>query len=71
MNLRVDTHISGAHCVVWKNKEHYIDCRKSMTYGTPTTTIECVRNGQVYKRLGVLDAQAPEKIIELMREELV
>ena len=70
MSLRVDTRISGSHCVVWKHREHYIDCRKGRVYNTPATNIECVRNGQVYKRLQVLDTEAPERIIELMRSEL-
>jgi len=70
MNLQVEAHISGSHCVVWRGREHYIDCRKGHVYSTPTTNIECVRNGQVYKRLQVLDTEAPERIIELMRSEL-
>ena len=31
MSLQVDTHISGSHCVVWKNSQHYLDCRSGTT----------------------------------------
>lgn len=68
--MKVDTHISGSHCVVWKHREHYIDCRKGSIYSTPATNIEVVRNGQVCRRLSVLDTEAPETIARLMREEL-
>lgn len=72
MSLRVDTHISGSHCVVWKTSEHYLDCRKGATRaGTPVTNIEAVRNGQVYRRRQVVDAQAPEQVIQMIREELL
>ena len=71
MSLRIDTHISGSHCVVWRTREHYLDCRKSTTRaGTPVTNIEAVRNGQVYRRKQVLDTEAPEHIVQMIREEL-
>ena len=34
-------------------------------------TIEDVRNGQVYRSMQVLDTEAPETIVRLMREELL
>lgn len=72
MSLRVDTHISGSHCVVWKNSQHYLDCRKGKTRaGTPVTNIEAVRNGQVYRRKQVVDDAAPEQVIQMIREELM
>ena len=71
MSLHVDTHISGSHCVVWKNPQHYLDCRKGNARdGTPVTNIEAVRGGQVYLRKQVLDSAAPEEIIQMIREEL-
>lgn len=71
MSLRVDTHISGSHCVVWKTPEHYLDCRSGTTpWGTQVTSIEAVRNGRVYRRKQVLDTEAPEQIIQMIREEL-
>lgn len=71
MSLRVDTHISGSHCVVWKTSQHYLDCRKGKTRaGTPVTNIEAVCRGHVYLRKQVLDAEAPEQIIQMIREEL-
>lgn len=71
MSLRVDTHISGSHCVVWKTPQHYLDCRSGATRaGTPVTNIEAVRNGQVYRRKQVLDSEAPEHIVQMVREEL-
>lgn len=71
MSLHVDTHISGSHCVVWKNSQHYLDCRKGKTRaGTPVTNIEAVRGGQVYRHKQVLDSEAPEEIIRMIREEL-
>ena len=72
MSLRVDTSISGAHCVVWRTREHYLDCRSGTTRdGTPVTNIEAVRNGQVYRRKQVLDTEAPERIVQMIREELL
>lgn len=72
MSLQVDTHISGSHCVVWKTPQHYLDCRRGMTRaGTPVTNIEAVRNGQVYRCRQVLDLEAPEHIIQMIREELL
>ena len=68
MQLKVDKHISGSYCVIHKNKEHYIDCRKSYVYDTETTSIECVLNGKVYKRLKVLNTEAPEIIISLIKK---
>lgn len=71
MSLRIDTHISGSHCVVWKSREHYLDCKRGATRaGTPVTNIEAVRNGQVYRRKQVLDMEAPEHIIQMIKEEL-
>lgn len=68
MLLKVDRHISGSYCVIYKNKEHYIDCRKFYVYDTEVTYIECVLNGQVYKRLKALNTEAPEIIINLIKE---
>lgn len=71
MALRVENHYSGSHCVVWKTREHYIDCRRGeMPWGTKVTRIEAVRNGQVYRRKTVLNTEAPEHIVQMMREEL-
>lgn len=70
--MKVDTNISGSHCVVWKHSEHYLDCRKGTTpWGTPVTNLEAVRNGQVYRRTQVPDTEAPETISNWMKEELV
>lgn len=69
--MRVDHHIGGSHCVVWKHQQHYLDCRKTLSYGgTSATTIEAVRNGQVYRSIQVLDDIAPETIIKWIKEEL-
>lgn len=71
MSLRVETHYSGSHCVVWKTREHYLDCRGGRSpAGTPVTHIEAVRNGHVYRRKTVLNTEAPEAIVQMMREEL-
>ena len=69
MTIHVDTHIAGAHCAIWKDPEHYIDCRKGKVYGAPVTNIECVRDGQVYRRVQVFDSSAPERIVQIMKEE--
>lgn len=70
VSLRVETHYSGSHCVVWKSREHYLDCRSGeLPWGTPVTRIEAVRNGQVYRRKTVLNSEAPEQIVQMMREE--
>lgn len=69
MALRVETHISGSRCVIWRTKEHYIDVRK-----TPRCEIaECVRNGHVYRRvpLSLNTLHAAEEVIVLIREELL
>lgn len=69
--MRVDKHINGSHCVVWKHREHYLDCQKTLSYGgTSATTIEAVRNGRVYRSIQVLDDIAPETIIKWIKEEL-
>jgi len=69
MSLRVDTHIGGSFCVVWKNREHYLDARRY--YGDcDFTAIELVDSGQVYYRENVPNRRAPERIIKLMRERL-
>ena len=28
MTLRIETHYAGSRCVVWRNREHYVDVRK-------------------------------------------
>lgn len=67
--MRVETHYAGSPCVIWKNNEHYIDVRTDLR--TPWQhNIEVVRNGRVYRSESVLIEQAPERICELMREEL-
>ena len=68
--MKVETHYSGSPVVVWKNREHYIDVRTDIR--TPWQhNIEVVRCGQVYRRESVLIEQAPERICELMQEELL
>lgn len=66
--MKVDTHISGSHCVVWKHKEHYLDCR---VHGDTMTLIEAVRNGHVYRREFAFNKEAPEVIIRTIKQELV
>lgn len=70
MSLKVDTHISGSYCVVWRTREHYLDCRSVQApWRTLFTRIEAVRNGQVYRKLLVPIDISPETIIKVMREE--
>lgn len=66
--MRVDTHISGSHCVVWLGRDHYIDARKD-TRRPHLTFIELVRNGQVYLRDTVDNTFAPERITHYMKEQ--
>jgi hypothetical protein len=68
--MRVDTHISGSRCVIWRTSEHYIDVRHTQD---PTYDIaECVRSGQVYRREHVYVADgAPAHVAQLIREELL
>ena len=65
MPLKVETHYSGARCVIWRNSEHYIDVRKDVR--TRLDIAECVCQGRVYRRVFI---DAPEELIELMYEEL-
>ena len=67
--MHVDTHISGSYCVIWKTKEHYIDCRKSSS--ERFTDIECVRNGQVYIYAQVHNEAAPEYVLKLVKQQLL
>lgn len=64
----VATGISGSHCVVWRTREHYLDCR---AHSDEMTEIECVRNGQVYRRIRVFNLDAPWRIVQTIREELL
>lgn len=68
--MKVETHIGGAHCVIWRTREHYIDCRKDARR-PHLTCIEVVRNGQVYLRDTVENAFAPERVAHYMREEML
>ena len=68
MSLRVETHIAGSHCVVWKDREHYMECRR---HDETTTLIECVWQGQVYRRKVIGNTWAPEMIIQIAKEELL
>lgn len=73
MSLRVDTHYSGSRCVIWRNKEHYIDVIKNVGPNQNQDRAECVRRGQVYKRLWLHTdpAIASVELIQLMRQELM
>lgn len=66
--MKVDTHISGSQCVVWRTKEHYIDARRDARR-PHLTFIEVVRNGRVYLRDTVGLCDTPKRIVELMRSE--
>lgn len=66
--MRVETTISGAHCVVFHTQEHYIDARKDVRRPW-ATFVDVVRGGQVYRRECVPNEHAPETIIRLVREE--
>lgn len=69
MTLRVDLHISGSRCVIWRHGQHYIDVRRGPHYDTA----ECVRNGRVYRyvRINPSPAYAARQVISLIREELL
>lgn len=69
MNLRVDTHIAGSKVVVWRNREHYIDAREDYRF-PKYNFIEVVHSGRVRIRELVHVDASPERIIELMRNEL-
>jgi hypothetical protein len=71
MTLQVNRQISGSSCVIYKHREHYIDVRTSVR-STRYHSAECVRNGQVYRRVDIdLAGDAPEQIVQLVREELL
>ena len=68
--MKTLTDIGGSHCVVQKHRDHYLDARKDIRK-PDTTFIEVVRSGQVYLRDEVPNDRAPERIAELMRQELL
>lgn len=70
MSLRVDTHISGATVVVWRNSEHYLEAKEAPYY-PHLVLIELVRNGQVYLRDEVGLCDAPKAIMQYVRQELI
>ena len=55
---------TDSHCVVYKSKEVYINCRK---HGTDKTKIEVVYSGQVRTYLTVKNEVAPETVIDIMK----
>lgn len=69
-SLHVNTDICGSHCVVWRRRGHYIDARTDVRLPNHTV-IEVVRSGMVYIRECVHNLNAPERVIELMRSELL
>ena len=70
MTLRVETHYAGSRCVVWRNREHYVDVRKD-TRSDRYEVAECVRYGQVYRRVHIdMAHDAPNQLLQLIREEL-
>ena len=73
MGLRVETHYSGSRCVIWRTQEHYIDVQANRSLSGKQDIAECVRNGHVYKRVGLSPdpAIAAEEVIQLMRKELL
>lgn len=62
------TDFAGSHVVVFHGANQYLDARKDARQ-PGATFIEVVRNGQVYRRTSVLNEQAPETIVRIMREE--
>lgn len=71
MPLTVRTDIGGSKLVIFKHLEHYIDVKATGRPLAHFTYIECVRQGRVYLRDTVPDHCAPERIVELMRQELL
>lgn len=67
MPIKVVTGFAGSFCVIYRNKEHFIDCRSMGTH----TRIECIKNGKVYRVINELNERAPEVIVQTIREELV
>ena len=65
--MKVETHISGSRCVVFKTNEHYLDARTDVRRPW-LTFIEIVRNGRVYLRDTVDNVHAPERIAYYMKE---
>lgn len=65
----VVSHHSGSHCVISRggNMERYIDAR---THGDTMTHIELVRGGRVRAQEFARNSEAPERLIELMKEFL-
>jgi hypothetical protein len=67
--MQVDSHIAGSRCVIYKNKNHYIDVR---TYSTYFELAECVKQGHVYKKVVIyLKDDAPHQVMSLVKEELI
>lgn len=67
--LKVRTDIGGSHVVVFDGPDHYIDARKDVR--TPGYShIERVRGGQVQCHWTERNDDAPEKIVQLMREHM-
>jgi Zn ribbon nucleic-acid-binding protein len=67
--MQVDSHIAGSRCVIYKNKNHYIDVR---THSTNFEVAECVKQGHVYKTVSIyLKDDAPYQVIKLVKEELI
>ena len=65
--MKVLDYIAGSNVTVFKNSEHYLDARRDVR--TPGVShIELVRNGRVYRREQVSDADAPMRVVDLMKE---
>ena len=65
--MKVEADIGGSNVVVWINPSLYIDARKDIRY-PGVSFIEVVRNGHVVQDKTAIEKDAPETIIELMKE---
>lgn len=72
MPLTIRRDIGGSRLVAFRTPEHYIDVRRDTRF-TRYEFAECVRNGRVYRCewIDMHTAHAPEKILSLIKEELV
>ncbi len=73
--MKVLNHIAGSHCVVELSRDAYIDARKGHTtteFGTAMpsgfTNIEVVIRGHVKRYESAADAEAPARVVQLMKE---
>jgi hypothetical protein len=66
--MRVNTTTAGSRCVIYKNREHYIDVRH---HSPQCELADFVLRGQVYKRVFIdLTEDAPRQLMQLVREEM-